>query len=81
MGKQVASAREIADGAHARHKPLAARVTELEALEKKAASGSRKLEQRAVETIESLAARTELAEVVGEALGTRGHARSPPEPG
>ena len=65
VGKQVTSAREIADGADARHKTLAARVTELEALERKAASGSRKLEQRAVETMESLAARTELAEVVG----------------
>ena len=38
--------------------------TELEAVEREAANGSRKLEQRVAETIEGLTARTELAEMI-----------------
>ena len=64
VGKQIESARKLADDVRALHEPLVLRLAKLEAVEREAANGSRKLEQRVAETIEGLTARTELAEMI-----------------
>ena len=57
VGEQIESVRKLADDMRALREPLALRRTELEAFERDAANGSRKLEQRLANTIETLTTR------------------------